>query len=71
MEFKIEKDLLTLLPDHIDNLWSGVSEELFSHFKCSYVVFEKVHPMLSFPKVFHVEGKNDFIFRIVHGRAPE
>jgi hypothetical protein len=33
------------------------------------VIFEEVHPMLGLPKVFHVEGKDDLIFRIVHGRT--
>jgi hypothetical protein len=69
MEFKIEKDLLTLLPDHIDDLWAGMSEELFSHFKYSHAVFEEVHPVLGFSEVFHIEGKDDLIFRIVHGRT--
>jgi hypothetical protein len=46
-----------------------VSEELLPNFKYSHVIFEEVHPMLGLPKVFHVEGKDDLIFRIVHGRT--
>ena len=68
MELKVEKDLLPLLPDHINDLWTGMSEELFSDFEHSYAILETGHPMLGFPEVFHVESKDDLIFRIVRRR---
>src|SRR4030042_6912553 len=69
MKFKIEKDLLALLPDHIDDLRASMSKELFSYFKYSYMAFEASHPMLGFAEVLHIKSKDDLIFRIIHGRA--
>jgi hypothetical protein len=66
MEFEVEKSLLTLLTNHINDFWPGMSKELFPHFKDTHMILQEVHPTLSLCEVVNIESKDNLVFRFVH-----
>jgi hypothetical protein len=74
MKFEIEKDVLTLAPDHVYDLGSRVSKELLPDLEQPDSALKEIDPLSRFCEVVYIKGENNSVFwvfgsRVAHGES--